>query len=80
MIILLDIDGVMVPAKSWQQPDIYPDGFFTFTPHSVAALNRIIAAGSTGHEWVTENANTIVDLNRLKPFTAIVKSLNSTNI
>ena len=31
MLVFLDIDGVMAPAKSWQRPDILEDGFVDFS-------------------------------------------------
>ncbi|MDR6785266.1 hypothetical protein ABIE26_003965 [Pedobacter africanus] len=43
MLILLDIDGVMVPANSWRRPEFREDGFPAFTSKSVEALNRIIS-------------------------------------
>lgn len=43
MLILLDIDGVMVPANSWKKPEFHEDGFPVFTRKSVDALNRIIS-------------------------------------
>lgn len=43
MLILLDIDGVMVPANSWKRPEFHEDGFPVFTRKSVDALNRIIS-------------------------------------
>ncbi len=43
MLILLDIDGVMVPAKSWSSPPSLGDGFYIFNSKSVAALNEIIS-------------------------------------
>ncbi|HWD87171.1 MAG TPA: HAD domain-containing protein [Mucilaginibacter sp.] len=43
MRILLDIDGVMVPANSWRQPEIHSDGFPVFSPRAVDALRRILA-------------------------------------
>lgn len=43
MLILLDIDGVMVPANSWKRPEFHEDGFPAFTRKSVDALNRIIS-------------------------------------
>lgn len=42
MLILLDIDGVMVPAKSWTTPPFLKDGFYMFNSKSVEALNEII--------------------------------------
>ena len=43
MLILLDIDGVMVPANSWKKPDFLEDGFAMFKSQSVKALQKIIA-------------------------------------
>ncbi|OOQ60048.1 HAD domain-containing protein [Mucilaginibacter pedocola] len=48
MLILLDIDGVMVPANSWQKPDLLEDGFLAFSLKAVAALQRIIDATGAG--------------------------------
>jgi hypothetical protein len=44
MLILLDIDGVMVPAKSWKKPEFHDDGFPVFSAKSVKALQKIISA------------------------------------
>lgn len=44
MNILLDIDGVMVPAKSWSQPELLEDGFPSFSVKATYALNKLIAA------------------------------------
>jgi len=43
MLILLDIDGVMVPAKSWSSPPMNDDGFYLFKDSAVIALNEIIS-------------------------------------
>lgn len=43
MLILLDIDGVLVPANSWKRPEFMEDGFPVFNPRSVKALQRIIS-------------------------------------
>lgn len=43
MLILLDIDGVMVPANSWKKPEFHEDGFPMFNSRSVSALQKIIA-------------------------------------
>jgi hypothetical protein len=43
MLILLDIDGVMVPANSWKKPEFHDDGFPMFSPKSVNALQKIIS-------------------------------------
>ena len=43
MLILLDIDGVMVPAHSWKRPEFLSDGFPAFSTNSVNALQKIIS-------------------------------------
>jgi hypothetical protein len=43
MLILLDIDGVMVPANSWKKPELMNDGFPMFNSRSVKALQRILS-------------------------------------
>jgi len=42
MIIFLDIDGVMVVAKSWQKMEILHDGFPAFSKNSIATLQKIL--------------------------------------
>lgn len=42
MLILLDIDGVMVPANPWKRPEFLEDGFPAFSQKAVAALNRLL--------------------------------------
>jgi len=42
MLLLLDIDGVMVPTNSWRRPEILADGFVEFNPKAVKALNKIL--------------------------------------
>ena len=48
MLILLDIDGVMVPANSWKKPEFHDDGFPMFSVKSVRALQKIIAETNAG--------------------------------
>ena len=43
MLILLDIDGVLVPANSWKKPEFMEDGFPMFSSKPVKALQRILA-------------------------------------
>jgi len=43
MLIFLDIDGVMAPAKSWQRPDILEDGFVDFSSKAMRVLQDILA-------------------------------------
>jgi hypothetical protein len=47
MLIFLDIDGVMVPAKSWQRPELLSDGFPVFSLMAVQALKKIITKDTT---------------------------------
>jgi diphthamide synthase subunit DPH2 len=42
MLILLDIDGVLVPANSWKRPEFLADGFFAFSNKAAIALQKII--------------------------------------
>jgi ATP-dependent helicase/DNAse subunit B len=42
MLLLLDIDGVMIPANSWRRPEILADGFVEFNPKAIKALNKIL--------------------------------------
>jgi len=57
MLILLDIDGVMVRAKSWESPQALEDGFYGFDQRAVDALNAIIAGSeaeivlTTSHKY-----------------------------
>lgn len=39
---LLDIDGVMVPATSWKKPEFLQDGFSAFSNKAVLSINKII--------------------------------------
>jgi len=43
MLILLDIDGVMVPATSWKRPEFENDGFPRFSRRAVLSLQKIIS-------------------------------------
>lgn len=46
MKILLDIDGVMIPAQPWRPHEIAPDGFGLFGKMAVENLNKIIEAAN----------------------------------
>ncbi|MFT4024985.1 MAG: HAD domain-containing protein [Flavihumibacter sp.] len=43
MLILLDIDGVMVPAKGWKAPELLQDGFPAFSNKAVEALKQLLS-------------------------------------
>jgi hypothetical protein len=47
VLIFLDIDGVMVPAKSWQSPELLDDGFPAFSFKSVRVLQNLISEDTT---------------------------------
>jgi hypothetical protein len=47
MLIFLDIDGVVVPAKSWETPTLLDDGFYEFTPSSIRVLQSISSDDTT---------------------------------
>ncbi|WP_295120835.1 HAD domain-containing protein [uncultured Chitinophaga sp.] len=42
MLIFLDIDGVMVPAKGHKAPDFLKDGFAAFSSQAAQTLDRLI--------------------------------------
>jgi hypothetical protein len=42
MLILLDIDGVMVPTTSWKPTEILSDGFANFSVRAITNLQTII--------------------------------------
>lgn len=43
MLFFLDIDGVMVPAKSWKSPELLNDGFPSFSNRAVYALGKLLS-------------------------------------
>jgi len=47
MLIFLDIDGVMVPAKSWKSPELLDDGFPAFSGAATHALRKLISNNVT---------------------------------
>lgn len=47
MLIFLDIDGVMVPAKSWERPELLDDGFPVFSSRATRVLQNIISDDAT---------------------------------
>jgi len=57
MIILLDIDGVLVPAKPWISPPTLDDGFYGFNNRSVNALNQIIERSNASIFLTTSHKN-----------------------
>lgn len=47
MLIFLDIDGVMVPTKSWERPELLNDGFPKFSSNAISVLQYIISDDTT---------------------------------
>lgn len=47
MLLFLDIDGVMVPAKGWSNPENLNDGFPAFSSIAVSVLQRVITEDTT---------------------------------
>ena len=47
MLVFLDIDGVMVPAKSWTRPQLLSDGFPAFSDTAVRVLQHVVSEGVT---------------------------------
>jgi hypothetical protein len=47
VLIFLDIDGVMVPAKSWKSPEFLNDGFPAFSGRAIIALQCLISKDVT---------------------------------
>ncbi|WP_133995875.1 HAD domain-containing protein [Dinghuibacter silviterrae] len=61
MLIFLDIDGVMVPAKSWQRPELLNDGFPAFSKKASHALKRLISDDTTVMLTTSHKSNYTVD-------------------
>jgi ATP-dependent helicase/DNAse subunit B len=53
MLIFLDIDGVMVPAKSWQRPEILEDGFVAFSSKAVQVLKEVLSQNTNATIMLT---------------------------
>lgn len=47
MLIFLDIDGVMVPAKGWKSPELLSDGFPAFSSKASPILQGLISENTT---------------------------------
>lgn len=47
MLLFLDIDGVLVPAKSWENPELLTDGFPAFDVKAVQILQKLISEDTT---------------------------------
>ena len=47
MLLFLDIDGVMVPAKGWKPAELLNDGFPAFSEKATRVLQRILIDDTT---------------------------------
>ena len=47
MLIFLDIDGVMVPAKGWKSPEFLNDGFPAFSSKATYTLQHLLSEEDT---------------------------------
>ena len=47
MLILLDIDGVMLSAKSWERPELLEDGFPAFSLKAIRVLKNFVDEKTT---------------------------------
>ena len=57
MLLFLDIDGVMVPAKGWKSPELLNDGFPEFSPKATIALQQLISDDDTIMLTTSHKAN-----------------------
>jgi 3-oxoacyl-ACP reductase-like protein len=57
MLFLLDIDGVMVPAKSWKSPEFLNDGFPEFSSKATLVLQHLISVEDTVILTTSHKAN-----------------------
>jgi hypothetical protein len=84
--IFLDIDGVMVPAKSWKSPELLNDGFLAFSSQSVNVLKRfieeqliIVLTSSHKSNYSTEEWKVIFKLRGLQVFNVecLIENVNN---
>lgn len=78
MLLFLDIDGVMVPAKGWKSPELLNDGFPAFSSKATRALQNLISDDvtvmlTTSHksnysieEWKNIFKNRGINIEKLK--------------
>lgn len=88
MLIFLDIDGVMVPAKGWKSPELLNDGFPAFSSKATIALNQLISDNdtimlTTSHkanfsieEWKSIFSNRGIQTNKIERLPANIDNLN----
>jgi hypothetical protein len=88
MLIFLDIDGVMVPAKGWKAPELMKDGFPVFSSKAVQALRSLMAEDSTimlttshkanytKEEWNSIFSNRGIDVHRIGSLDENIQNLS----
>lgn len=88
MLIFLDIDGVMVPAKGWKIPELLEDGFPCFSVAATQVLQKIMSEQTTlvltsSHksnytleEWKNIFSRRCIVVQRLKSLDKNVNHLN----
>jgi hypothetical protein len=81
MIIFLDIDGVMVPAKGWKTPELLDDGFPAFSSKASKVLQSLISEDTTIMLTTSHKSNyTITEWkNIFKIRGVVVKKIKSLN-
>lgn len=47
MLVFLDIDGVMVPAKGWKKPELLSDGFPVFSLSATQVIQDLVSDNTT---------------------------------
>ena len=88
MLIFLDIDGVMVPAKGWKSPELLEDGFPSFSVAATQVLQKIMSeqtalvltsshkSNYTLEEWKNIFSRRGIVVHRLKSLDKNVNHLN----
>ena len=88
MLLLLDIDGVMVPAKGWKSPELLDDGFPAFSIRATSTLQSLISEEvtiilTTSHksnfsieEWKNIFKNRDIKIGKLKSLPENINNLS----
>jgi hypothetical protein len=78
MLLFLDIDGVLVPAKGWKVPEFLEDGFPAFSSKATSVLQKLISEEvtimlTTSHKsnyntdkWIEIFRNRDININKIK--------------
>ena len=61
MLMFLDIDGVMVPAKGWKNPELLDDGFPAFSDRAKRVLQNLISEDTTIMLTTSHKSNYTID-------------------